>query len=74
MGSSWKIFEDEGYKPLSQGPSSNENSLTIQETIEEPAKKENCCFKVIKQIFHFFDFDLLRDPYYLNLLAGKKYF
>lgn len=66
MSSSWKIFEEEGYKPLSQG----ENSLATQEA---PPKSDNCCLKVLKQIFNYFDLDLLRDPYYLNLLAGKKY-
>lgn len=77
IGSSWKIFEEESYKPLPQETtevSNKEKSLTIQEMIpEEPPKRENCCLKCLKQMFDFFDFDLLKDPYYINLLAGKFY-
>ena len=77
LGSSWKIFEEAGYKPLSlesEEVSNKEKSLTIEEMIhEEQQKKDNCCLKVLKQMFYFFDFDLLRDPYYINLLAGKFY-
>lgn len=75
LGSSYKIFEEEGYKSLSQEDMKTVPTLVINHNaglnVKPIPKRENWIMKALKKIFYFFDLDLLRDPYYLNLLAGK---